>query len=183
MVRQNSSALLQARFSSLAALPAWGSSAWYGSWLRLHFGKPRLLMLERRVDSAAKVTRRRQVHVVGDHELWVEMCNWRVLEGKRRRFHSGQRRMSLLRAGFFLEGRRLEGVRVSLQPLAIDFAFEDAVVLVTEPYEDAEVRDSMWHLYSGHRYLVCEAGGKLGYRQNSKGRLGFAKLAAVELAF
>jgi hypothetical protein len=174
---------LRDRFSPLKDLPAWGSSSWYGSWLRLNFGKPHLVIVESPKGTNARRKGAREVHVVGAHNFSLDMCRWRILDGKRRRFHSDQSRMFLLRAGAFLEGRTLLGISLAVRPLEFQLRFEGDATLVVKPYNRAPHSDPLWHLYTGDQYLGLVAGRRLFYRRLSKSPLRSVAAAPVDVAF
>ncbi len=133
-------------------------------------------------ESAKGVLSRRLVSVDGDYHLWLQFCRWKVLEGKRVRFHSDQRGMTLLRAGYFLEGRKLIGVKVSLKPFIFAFEFEGAT-LATKPHRKADSLDPMWYLSTRSHTLKlrCEAGGQFRYGPRRKRQV--VELQALQIGF
>jgi hypothetical protein len=176
--RHESEIMLRNSLRCLRGLPAWGSKISGDSWLWLNFGEPHLFTWEASEEDAKGVLSRRLVSVDGDFQLWLQFCRWKVLEGKRIRFHSDQRGMTLLRAGHFLEGRKLIGVKVSLKPFIFAFEFEGAT-LAMRPHTKADSLDPMWHLStrSDPLKLRCEAGGQFRYGPRLKPKV--VKLQAL----
>lgn len=155
---------LRRALDSLKDLPVWRSEIPDGSWLWLQFGEPHLFIYEDARESRDRHLFRRLASVRGDYMLWLQFCRWQVLVRTRRRFHSGQRILSLLGAGKSLEGRKLVGCKVAMRPFTFAFEFEEATLL-TEPLQDASESEPVWHLISrsSRRDLRCEASGLLHY--------------------
>lgn len=105
------------------------------------------------------------------------------MDGKRRRFHSDQSRMILLRAGAFLEGRVLLGVCLATRPLEFMLRFQGDVTLVVAPLKGAAGADSLWHLSYRGQYLGLLAGRRLQYRKSLRSPLRAVTAAPIELAF
>jgi hypothetical protein len=88
----------------------------------------------------------------------------------------------LLRAGWFLEGRKLLGVEVSRRPSVFSFKFEEATLAAT-PHRGADAHDPIWNLHGRNlrKYLRYEAGGLLHYGPRRKNRTVSVQAADIAL--
>jgi hypothetical protein len=173
--------VLKRHLRRLSGLPAWGGSAFFGTWLSLQFGEPRLEIREP-VANAGRFGRRRRASVVGQHHLWLDMCHWEIFEDSRRRFHSGQSRLLLLRAAAHLEGQILVGVSLSLRPLLTEFEFDGGSRLVARRYPRAASDWELWHLYSPRSYLGLTSDARIHWGWLRPERLRAARLLATQIA-
>ncbi|WP_375451396.1 hypothetical protein [uncultured Devosia sp.] len=67
---------------------AWGSKRGLGNYLTIEFGEPHLNIREPQSDikstipSVVKLLRKRRVWLVGDYQLWIQDCDWEIIEGE-----------------------------------------------------------------------------------------------------
>ena len=170
-------------FKPLRTLPAWGCSSWYGTWLRLQFGTPTQEIIGRTSASSSTNSKPdRYFLITGDYELWVEMARWKIIDQSRRLFHSNQSRLFLLKAGAFLDGRRLCGVEVARRPNTTTFRFEGDVSLVLSA-DKLRDDDCLWHFYTNRRYMGLSAAGRLRFGARSPERQRSIRAGAVAIAF
>jgi len=156
-----SSSALKRFFGPLSGLPAWGGLASWGTWLSLEFAQPRLEVREAMPTTGNPRLRRRHASVVGEHNLWLDMCHWEILDGARRRFHSEQSRHLLRRAAAHLDGQIVVALSISVRPLTSEFHFDDGTRLIARRLPRADPDWELWHLYSPRNYLGLTSAGRL----------------------
>jgi hypothetical protein len=120
--------------------------------------------------------------VIGQHRLWFDLCEWEILEARRRRFHSEQSRAVLRRAAAHLDGQILKRVVLTIRPWACSFVFDGGSTLVARRYRRYRRDDGVWHLYSPRTYLGLRADGQLEFGWLHPERLERCKVSALEIA-
>jgi hypothetical protein len=161
----DSTTLLKRHLRRVSGNPCWGVAAEYGSWLSLQFGAPSLEIREAQPDAKSGYFSRRRVYLKGQHKLWIEMSDWEILEGKRRKFHSDQSRAQLRRAANLLHGQILVGFSLALRPLRSTFTFDGGSRLISTRYRKAKPDWELWHLYSPRSYIALCSDGNLKFSQ------------------
>jgi len=157
-------------------------TAEFGSWLTLHFGTPKLDVRDAVPTARSKALQRRAVFVEGQHRLWIDLCDWEIIEAGRRRFHSDQRRGELRRAADHLDGQVLQGFSLSLRPLRCTFRFDAGSTLVTQRYSRARQDDELWRFYSSRTYLGLRSDADLVFGTLDPERLSNCPALALEIA-
>ena len=142
-------------FAALANRPCWGVRRGQGSFLTFEFGKPRLLIREPIMSSAAsgrvrRLLARRNVYVAGEWHLWIYCCEWTVASGSRVIGDSTTNRRAE-RAARFLDGQKLVEVVMPARGARTTFRFDLGGVLETRPYDR---RSEQWLLYEPNGYVL-----------------------------
>lgn len=159
----SSTTILRDYLRPLLVQPAWHGVAGYGSWLRLNFGNPSLVVTEPRPNASLESMRHRLAIVEGAFQLWIEMGAWTLHQPGRRMVHSGSTRYRMQQAVAALEGQILVDLVCTHAPLKTTFLFDEGSVLEVYPNEGAKPDEPLWHFYSGARMLQVHACGDLCY--------------------
>lgn len=153
--------LLMTRFQALSGLPCWGVRQGYGSFVWLNFGQPHLDVRVPTQESKFASQRRRSVAVEGDYCLWIEQCEWRIVDGDQELAHSESDDTGISQALGQLEGALLKEIHVIPGNGDCSFLFEYNLSVHLKRYSDFELDDPIWNLYSPGSATSFLASGRL----------------------
>lgn len=148
-------------FRPLIGQPCWGVYNGYGSWLTLNFGTPHLEIREPNPESDLPTFRMRAVHVKGDHQLWINMAQWRIFQDGAAIAHNESERDVIGRAAAGLDGQVLLEAKTQPNPPVTEFTFDLGGRLWVSRYGDWEADHGLWHLTSGETINVLHADGRV----------------------
>jgi hypothetical protein len=173
---------LEENFRGLSGLPCWNVRQGYGSFVTLEFGQPRLEIREPIPDSSRASLRRRLVTVRGEHHLWVEQCDWSVVEREKQLAHSESETSVITQALAHLDGAILRTVHVFPDRGESVFDFEFDASLRLKRYADFAPDDPIWHLDSHDRVLSFLSSGQLQFGRSDEQASELVACEDVELA-
>ena len=153
---------------SLSGFPCWSVRQGGGSFVTFEFGAPRLEVREPIPHAKVPSLRRRLVTVRGEHHLWIEQCDWSLLEHDQPIAHSESERAVLSEALARLDGAKLRAVRLCPSRGGTDLQFEFDFALRLERCVDSGPDAPIWHLWSGDRVLSLLASGQLELGQEDE---------------
>jgi hypothetical protein len=151
-------------FTPLFGKPCWGVSRVHGSILSFQFGRPRLTIREPFVSSSpsAKVRRlsaRRLIKPVGDWNLAVLACHWRVVAFGATLADDGCKLGEIASAIEAIDGQKLIGLKLDAGSRQTLFSFDLGATLETWPYEAST--EDQWSVYMPDgRVLTYRADGR-----------------------
>ncbi|MCC6574002.1 MAG: hypothetical protein IT462_09435 [Planctomycetes bacterium] len=162
LAAMNAEQVLKKYFGKLRGLPCWGTSmGGWGSWIRLHFGKPRLEIRGPFPEAKSKRLQRRHVHIDSDTSIWIDMCDWELFDDGKRVCHSESPKWFAHRKEHVLNGQCLVHVGIQIKPLAFGLHFEYGTLLVLHRYPRARPDWELFHLYQGKNLLDLRSNGVL----------------------
>jgi len=152
--------IFERAFGKLYGKPCWGVQNCVGSDIIFEFGKPHLEIREPSTPNPKASRRvrdlltRRLVVVHGEWHLWIDLCDWEILQ-KGRRIGTSRSRSDLQRIVHSLNGQKL--VRFSIQSRGQDcvFEFDLGGLLVTNRLGP---EDEQWRLFEPTGYVLILRG-------------------------
>jgi hypothetical protein len=130
---------------------AWGVDRGHGSFLRMEFGAPHLVVRDpiapRHATSskARHALSRRRVHIIGDWSFWVQDGDW-VLRASTGTLDSTDLPGSPLDEALRdLDGQRLLSIAPGSEPNSIVLTFDLGAILMIQP--STQTRESQWSLH------------------------------------
>lgn len=148
---------------ALSGLPCWDVRCGYGSFVTFNFGQPHLDVREPSPKSKSSHFHRRRVTVCGDHDLWIEQCEWRITEGEEEIAESESDRATMSVAFARLDGQYLKEVHVDPINGVCCFRFEYDMSFNMRRYPEFDPEDAVWHLYSPGSVISYIASGRIEY--------------------
>ncbi len=151
-------------FRPLIGLPCWCVERVHGSILSFQFGAPSLLAREPHAStsSSARVRQlaaRRLVKPVGEWNLFVFCCHWRVIAPGELVADDESAQDQIEAAAHLLDGQKLLSVALDTDSRSTTFTFDLGSALATWPYEGNH--DEQWSLYlPDRRVLTYRADGR-----------------------
>jgi hypothetical protein len=155
MTGRDGNPIVKKLFDRVAGLPCWNVENGYGSWLDFDFGRPSLSVHE----YGPPAKRRRIATVRGRHRLWIEMCDWTIMLGRKRLAHSESAAATIAKAARLLNGQVLVSVHVRSSPAWTRFPFDLGGEMIVRRYSDWSADEDLWHFYSGATSMHLRADG------------------------
>jgi len=146
-------------FRPLLGQLCWNVENGFSSWLTLHWGSPRIHVMEPQPDTDSVVFQNRIVNVEGEYRLWVEMARWVVFQDGAKIANDESDQPLRQRAAQMLKGQRLLGLDVDLGAPMAEFTFDFGGRLSVARYQDWEPGHELWHLYGPERVTSLRADG------------------------
>lgn len=134
--------LLQKATALLAGLPCWQATGEFGSYLTFHFGRPRICINE----PCEALRYRRLAGVEGEYQLWLEMCDWTVFQDGAKLAHNESDRESIRCAAATLQGQKLLGFTIGVNPTGGEFVFDLGGKIAFRRYDPYDAEEELWHL-------------------------------------
>jgi hypothetical protein len=154
---------VSAAFTPLIGLPCWRVERGQGSILSFEFGSPRLLVREPFVSTASsarlrEAAARRVVKPVGEWNLFVFCCRWRVIAAGQVSADDDSPPARIEAAAQAMDGQRLAAFTLDAVSRQAVFSFDLGASLTTWPCEPND--EEQWSLYlPGERVLTYRADG------------------------
>lgn len=145
----------------LIGRPCWGVYNGYSSWLTFQFGEPRLEIREPDPESNIPSLRTRSVHVLGEHQLRVDMAQWLIFQDGARLAHNESERGLIQFAAARLDGQALLEARTRPDPPVTELTFDLGGRVWISRYPAWDPSHALWDLRSGETILSLHADGRL----------------------
>ena len=167
---QSSGRLIRDRFAPLSGLPCWDVRQGYGSFVTMNFGQPHLDVTEPAPKAKSRALRRRRVTVSGEHHLWIEQCEWRIIEFEKEIAMSESDATDISRALARLDSQLLKEITIEPARGTCCFKFEYDMAFNMCRHAEFEPADPIWHLYSPGSVISYIASGRIEYGSGTETR-------------
>ncbi len=155
-------------FKPLLGELCWSVENGFSSWLTLHWGTPRIRVVEPQPDSDCVAFQNRIVSVEGEYHLWVEMAKWVVFQDGLKIAHEESDQAQRQRATAKLKGQKLLGLNVALGVPMTEFTFDLGGRLWVSRIPDSNPEDELWHLYGPEKVTSLCADGSVTQEASSQ---------------